>query len=305
MFTFQDQTTWLQKKTGDYSAERKAIFQQDLNEGATLFMNRLARKFNKEFRTTDIKAGQQYYQLPYDVLRPSGIRIKSGSIWYGLGSGLTLISSEDQWNGLNMQAISSSAPQYVYIRGANEIGIWPIPTANVVKGLEVSHEPQHVDLAADDFTTGKLAVTNGSVTITHSATGFKKSHVGMHLQVSGDGKDYRIAGYVSTSVMSLENYYEGDTVAISPGVDFRIGPVMKIPKGYQKAPCYYAMEQHELGNEDEKAAATWAGLFQGAVEECKETYGRSTSRMGVRNNPQSRQRKGRGWIDLQPPVTYP
>lgn len=301
MFTFQDQTTWLQKKTGDTSAERKAIFQQDLNEGATLFMNRLGRKFNKEYRTTGIKAGQQYYQLPYDVLRPSEIRVKFGSLWYSP----QLIVSEAQWNSLNMQAISDSVPQFYYIRGANEIGLWPIPNANVSGGLEISHEPQHVDLAADDFTTGKIAVTNGSVTITHSATGFKKSHVGMHLQVAGDGKDYRIAGYISSSQLSLENYYEGDTVAISPGVDFRIGPVMKIPKGYQKAPCYYAMEQYQLGEEDEKQAAQWAARFQGAIEECKETYSRSTSRMGVRKGPATRQRKGRGWIDLQPPVTYP
>jgi hypothetical protein len=144
-----------------------------------------------------------------------------------------LITSEEEWNDLNSVPTTSSIPTHYYIRGFNEIGLYPTPKSNVTGGMIVSHEPQHILLTQDDFTqastpAGTVTVNNGNVAITHSAAAFTQQMVGRWLQITDgtDGKWYKVAAFVSASVLNLENYYEGLS---GSGKSFRIGEVMKIP----------------------------------------------------------------------------
>lgn len=297
MLTFQDQYTMAQNITGDVSSAQLVLFKRDINEGGAMFLNRLGRKFNKEYKTTSLEEDRQYYQMASDVLRISEVRVLHGSFYYTP----QLVTSEEEWNVLNATTVSSSYPLYYYIRGFNEIGLYPIPSADVEDGLSVSYEPQHVDSTAADYTTGTITVTNDSITITHSGTGFTPQMVGRFLQVTDgtDGKWYRIAAYVSSSSMELENYYEGIS---GSGRTFRIGEVMKIPQAYQDAPVFYALDRYYLSQSDMTASDRFSMRFDDKVKSAKATYGRSTSKMGV-NRPGV---KGRpSWIDLTPPVTYP
>lgn len=297
MITFQDQYEELQRKTGDYSTARLLVFKQDLNVAGARLLNMYARKQNREYRTTSLVEDQQYYQKPFDVLRVSRVRILISSTWYPL----KLITSEDDWDALNQTEQSSSVPEFFFIRGDSEIGIWPIPPANVTNGMEIGYEPQHVDLSAEDYITGTVAVTNGSVTVTHSGTGFTAAMVGRFIQFGGGGKYYRIGGYTSTSVVTLENYYEGVTAGASA---FRIGEVMKIPNGYQKAPTAYALREYYAEKENLKMTSLYGGEWKDLIKELKSTYGRSTSKMGTDKRP-LKHRASNNWIDRQPPVTYP
>lgn len=297
MLTFSDQTTLFQQISNDYSAATLVMAKRDINEGGAMFLNRLGRKFNKEYLTTSLVASQQYYQMSSSTLRISEIRCLNGSNYYVPN----LVTSEEEWNELNSIALTGSYPTDYYIRGFNEIGLYPTPKSNVTNGLLVSHEPQHIDLTQDDFTTGTVTVTNGSVTVTHSATGFTAQMVGRWLQVT-DGSDrnwYRIASFVSSSVVSLENYFEGVS---GSGRSFRIGEIMKIPQAYQDAPVYYALERYYLTQNDPRTAPLYSQRFDAKVKSAKETYAHSTSRMGVKTR-----RKGRkpSWIDLTKPIVYP
>jgi hypothetical protein len=298
MQTFPDHYQALQKKTGDFSATRLATFKTDLNEGATQFMNRLGRKVNREYITSSLKSNRQYYQMPYGCLRVYTLRVKVGSSWYTPDP----VFSEDQWNDLNANNNTSTIPLYYFIRGFNEIGLWPIPSLDNTNAMEVSYDPAHIDLTADDYIVGKVTVTNGQVTVVGIGTTFTDTMVGRWIQLTNDGKSYRISGFIDATHLSLENYYEGDTVA-APGSNYRIGEVFKIPKGYQKAPQHYAMEQYYLEKEDDRMTALYSGYFERLIKEAKSTYGTSTGRMGVKTRITSR--KGRGWIDNQPPVSYP
>lgn len=297
MLTFQDQYTMFQQITQDYSAAGLVIAKRDINEGGAMFLNRLGRKFNKEYLTASTVAGQQYYQFPSEILRISEIRVLNGSYYYQP----RLVTDELEWNNLNSIVVSGNVPMYYYVRGFNEVGLYPKPSAAVTNGLVVSYEPQHVDLTQDDFITGTITVSNGAVAITHSAAGFTQNMIGRWFQVNDgtDGKWYKIASFTSTSVVNLENYYEGIS---GSGRSFRIGEVMKIPNAYQDAPVYFAAERFYMTQNDQRTAPIFAARFDARVKSAKETYGRSTSRMGVKSR-----RDGRGprWIDLTKPVIYP
>lgn len=302
MLTFQDQWTMMQQIANDYSAASLIMFKRDINEGGAMFLNRLGRKFNKEYLTANLADGRQYYQMSSQTLRISEIRCLNGTNYYTP----QLVASEEEWNTLNNVSIESSIPTHYYIRGFNEIGLYPIPSANVTSGLVVSHEPQHIELTQDDFDqtdspAGTLTVNSGAVAITHSGSGFTPQMVGRWMQVTDgtDGKWYRIGAYVSTSVLNLENYYEGIS---GSGRNFRIGEVMKIPNAYQDAPVYYGLDRYYLTQNDSRTAASYLQRFDLKVKSAKETYAHSTSRMGVKTR-----RSGRkpNWIDLTKPVVYP
>jgi hypothetical protein len=297
MLTFQDQYQMVQQIANDFSAANLVIFKRDINEGCAMFLNRLGRKFNKEYLTANLVASQQYYQFASEILRISEVRVKNGTVYYEP----QLVTSELEWNAINNVSTTGNVPLYYYVRGFNEVGFYPIPSASVTDGLIVSYEPQHVDLTKDDLTTGTLTVTNGAVAITHSGTSFTPEMVGRWMQVTDgtDGKWYKIASYSSTSVLNLENYYEGIS---GSGRTFRIGEVSKIPQAYQDAPVYYALDRYYQMQNDQATAPMYQKRFDAKVKSAKETYAHSTSRMGIKTR-----RNGRkpSWIDLTNPVVYP
>lgn len=302
MFTFEDQYKLWQAIANDVSPSGLINAKRDINEGCVVFMNRLGRKFNKEYLTANLVSGQQYYQFSAEVLRLSEGRFLNGSNYYTP----ELVTDELEWNRLNSISTSGNYPTHYYIRGFNELGVYPIPNANVTKGVIMSYEPQHVDLTQDDFTqastpAGTLTVNNGAVAITHSASAFTPQMVGRWLQVTDgtDGKWYKIAAYVSSSVINLENFYEGIS---GSGRNFRIGEICKIPNGYQDAPVYYALDRYYQQQNDQRTAPLYQQRFDMKVKSAKETYGRSTSRMGVKSRRMGRKPR---WIDLTKPVIYP
>lgn len=301
MLTFQDQYQMVQQIANDFSPASLIFFKRDVNEGCAMFLNRLGRKFNKEYLTANIVNGQQYYQFPSEVLRISESRFLQGTNYYSPD----LITNEEEWNKLNAITTSGAFPTKYYIRGFNELGVYPVPNANITSGVIISYEPQHVDLTQDDVTdvssSGTLTVNANNIAVTHSGTGFTQNMVGRWLQITdgSDGKWYKIAAFVSTSVVNLENYYEGIS---GSGRTFRIGEVSKIPQGYQDAPVYYALDRYYLTQNDMRTAPVYSQRFDAKIKSAKETYARSTSRMGVKSR-----RSGRNpsWLDLTKPVIYP
>jgi hypothetical protein len=298
MLTFEDQYTIFQKVSKDYSAEGLEDAKRDINEGGAQFLNRLGRKFNKEYITASLTATEQYYQLPGDVLRISEIQCKSGNNWYTP----ELVASELEWNRINSMSSTGNIPTHYYIRGFNEIGVYPVPSTTVTDGIKISYEPQHVELTQADYATGTVSVVNGSVDITHSGSGFNQSMVGRYFHVTdgSDGRWYRIASFTSTSSLKLENFYEGVTGSRA----FRIGEVMKIPQGFQKAPVDYALSVFYETEGSAKDSEKYLLRFERALKQAKKSYAHSTSRQGTKKSA-AFSNPGRGWIDYTNPVTYP
>lgn len=293
MLTFQDQYEMAQQITNNYSSDQLVVFKRDINEGGAMFLNRLGRKFNRQYKTANLEDGKQYYQFPADVIRISEVSCVSGSFVYHP----ELVTSEEEWILLNQVNITGNYPTHYFIRGFNEVGLYPIPSADVTNGITVSYEPQLVELTQDDI-VGNITVTNDSITITGS--GFTPQMVGRMFQVTDgtDGNWYRISAYVSGSSLQLENYFQGITGTRAS----RIGQAMNIPQAYQDAPVYYAVDRYYLTKNDQASALQFSKRFDMKIKSAKETYGRSTSRMGVKSR---RIRKYRPWSDAPPAITYP
>lgn len=298
MYTFQDQCKLAQRLAKDYSSAQLSIFKLDINNGAAQFLNRFGTKTNRGTSYTDVKANQQFYQFQYEVLRPSHIRVQNGSFWYSP----ELITSEDEWNKINALTPTATFPIFWYVRGYREVAIYPTPSQDETKGLELTFQPEHIEMTMDDFTTGTVTVTEGDTTLTHSDTGFIPAMVGTWLQITDgtDGRWYRVSAYVSSSVLTLENYFEGVSGA---GRAFRLGQIMQIPQGYQDAPVYDALKLYSLSQKDKVSAADFDNRFETKLKLAKATYGKSTTSSGVRKNEYLKRKPS--WIDLTPPVSYP
>jgi len=144
-------------------------------------------------------------------------------------------------------------PTYAFVRGFNEIGLWPTPSQTTTNGLIISYEPRLVDMVVDDITAGTASVTNGSPLVTLSTSIVPTGVSGMWFNVNDgtDGNWYQVASYGSSTTFNLANNYQGLTGATAT---YSLGQVSDLPEDYHMALPYFAAynfflkrKRHELG----------------------------------------------------------
>jgi len=268
--TYSDMQDIAQEVVGLTDAATLTKLKRDMNVGASLFLAALGREFNRKARFTDLVADQQYYQLPEDGQKLKEVVASSG----GWDVPLEQIPDEHAWRMLNMTTVTGQ-PTHYFIKGYDELGLFPIPGATITDGLELVFSPKHVELTQDDYVTGTLAVTNGSQTVTGTGTTFTSKMEGQWLQVTDgtDGNWYRVSEFNSTTVLTLENFYQGTS---GSSKTFRIGQVVDIPEEHQEAPSDYACYRHFLKRGDPVKADTFKTLFDAAIASAKDQYGSTT-----------------------------
>lgn len=280
MFTFGQLISGTQELTGDYSLDSLAALKRRLNT-ANKKVNAIVRRYvTRTSKTTDTVAGQVYYQLPEDCVRVSGVIV----IRDGKEYPLTEVADETTWRQINLtQYAMSDLPGLFFVRGMDEVGIYPATSDATVDGLEVYYEPRQPQLTKDDFTTGTVTVAQGSQLINHSGTGFSQDMIGRYFQTTdGDGLWYRISGFNSTSQLVLEQYYQGMS---GSGRAFIIGEAPIIPEEYHESLMDYAAWRHFLGRKDKQTADTYKDLWDAAIEELQENYGNKTTSMVLDDIP--------------------
>jgi hypothetical protein len=280
--TYSEQQEIAQEIIGLRDAATLTVIKRDINIGATMFLTLLGRDYNRKARFTDLVASQQYYQLPEDGQKLKQAVANTGG-WF---VPLEQIPSENAWRKMNMMTVTGQ-PSHYFIKGNDELGLYPIPSATVADGLELVFSPKHIELTQDDYETGTLTVVNGSQTITGVGTTFTAKLVGQWLQVTDgtDGNWYRISEYTSATSLELENYYQGTSGSAK---SYRIGQVADLPEEYLEAPVDYAVYRHFLKRGDQSKAATFKTLFDTAVDMAKETYGQATDNQVINAEPDYR-----------------
>jgi hypothetical protein len=241
---------------------------QDINQGLRLFKNAARRYWTRAEKQTNIVANQQYYQMPPDCVRVTQIRVNLN----GLTLPLVEIDSEEKWNKINViPSATINMPTYYFVKGANEIGLWPTPATNATNGLLVSYEPRLVDMTLDDLTTGTVSVTNGSTAVTLVGTTVTSKVVGQWFQVTDgtDGNWYQITAFVDNTHVTLGNDYAGAT---SASATYIIGQAADIPEDYHMALIYYACYNFFLKRKDSGQALNYKSLFDDLLQQFKETY---------------------------------
>jgi hypothetical protein len=275
MITFQGSYEKCQAISGDTSAATLLTFKTDINQGSKKFNAAIGNYFTRRSKSASLTADQQYYQLPPDCIRVIGVDFLQSANGRRFPV-LEQIRSEYAWRQLNSNQQSGSLISYYFVKGADEIGLFPIPSTTISSGLIIYYEPVAAKLTQDDYTTGTVTVTNGSQTVTHSGTGFTQEMVGRGFEVT-DGSSlysYKIAGFTSSSVLTLEEPYVGYSGASKT---FVIGETFTFPEEYHDAPTDYALYRYfEMKNNPERAAYHKAN-FTAAVDEAKERYASSSS----------------------------
>lgn len=270
MRTFQDMYTEAADITGDSSATTLVSIKGWINQAKNIFNSSVRHHITRESRTANIVAAQQYYQLPRECIRPTGIVVD--------GDPMIEIKSEQRWREVNSMTSSGTATHF-FIRGAGEIGLWPIPSASITSGLEVYFETKEKDMTQADYTTGTVTVANGDQTIVHSAGGFTASMVGRYFSVTDgtDGFYYKIGAYTDVNTLELENVYEGASGAAKT---FKIGESTQIPEEYQESLIDYACYRYYMRQKDDKIALEYKMLFEDAIERARMEYApKTTSRV--------------------------
>src|SRR5215469_12479015 len=122
----------------------------DINQALRLFMNSARRYWTRKEVTTDLVEGQQYYTFPEDMVRITEVRANTG----GYNWPLVQVDSEALWNRFNVIPSNTViVPQFYFVRGRNEIGLYPTPSQDQAAGLIVSYEPRMPDMSVDDTTS--------------------------------------------------------------------------------------------------------------------------------------------------------
>lgn len=246
---------------------------QDLNQALRLFKNASRRYWTRKEVTADLVASQQFYTFPEDMVRITEVRVNSS----GLNFPVNQVDSEAMWNRINIiPAMTINLPMYYFVRGYNEIGLWPIPSQATSAGLVVSYESRLKDMSLDDTTNLSIGVTQGSQTITSAANGFLSNMVGMSFTVTDgtDGNWYPIITYVSAATLTLENFYQGITETASSCI---IGQVPDIPEDYQLGLVYFAAYNFFLKRKDNATATMYKALFEDLLTQYREVYAAKTT----------------------------
>lgn len=251
----------------------------DINQGLRIFKNASRRYWTRKEVTTNLVANQQSYTFPEDMVRITTVRVLSG----GLYIPITMVDSEELWNRLNLvPAMTVGMPTSGFIRGRNELLLYPLPAANVTNGLIASYESRLRDMSMEDITPN-FNVTNNSVTIVaNGSTPFTQNMVGSWFSVTdgSDGNWYQLVGYTDSSHMTIENVYQGPTSTAVAGI---IGQAPDIPEDYHLGPAYFAAYNYYLIHKDAGQSADYKVLYEDLLKQYRQNYAAKTTGVTQQN----------------------
>lgn len=274
ILTFNQNYLSLQQITGDTSASMLVFFKRWLNHGKNILAADLGRYYTRKEVTFDLTISQQYYQMPEDCVRMTGVVATVNSIAYPLEE----VQSEQDWRYLNATTTSTATiPTHFFVRGADEFGLYPIPAATVSLGGSLYYEARERDFTQDDYTTGTVTMTAGSAAVAGAGTTFTANMVGRSLNVtdgSADGMWYKIATYVGAGSITLDNNYGGSS---GGGKSFLIGEVSQLPEDTHEYPLDYAMWQYSKSRRDPGAAKEYKAIWDDDLATARKRYARKTS----------------------------
>lgn len=228
-------------------------FKLNIGQRYQMVLARMANYMTQQPKTASTVANQQFYAYPLNTINVEDVVVTVGSVNYPL----EIINSQKQWDTINSLQIQPTAiPQFFFPR-RDDFGIWPIPTDAYTITFNYHYRDRGLQIA--DYNTGTITTTNGSTTVTGSATSFGAYMVGLWLQVTdatttGWGYWYRIGSYSSTTSISLEQYWQ--TASLS-GVTYRIGQLPEIPEEGHIMLCDGATADFYAGMRSEIQQATW------------------------------------------------
>lgn len=210
---------------------------QTINDGIRYLVNRFYVDQRTDASLTTI-AATSTYKVPYNFKQMVDVFITVGSVRY------TLVEcpTREFFDRLNYISYSSDVPMYWFVFNG-QLNIYPTPASNGNVITQV-YKIRSTDLTQADYTTGTIALTNGSTTVTGSGTTFTAAMGTSNYWIqpaapTGDGNWYQLESFTSTTVLTMVNKYQGATAS---GMSYTIGQVSILPEQYQDLPIYRALQ---------------------------------------------------------------
>lgn len=282
-----------QNWSGDKSATMLINLKELLNLGYKDILQTFTGEETEDVRTTSTQLGIRAIKLAPNYIRMHSVTATIGSQVH------TLVEEESQerFNERLYLNRNSSRPEVYFLRprfgvGGTELLLDPIPSTTSTT-ITINYAANARDLSQDSYATGTIVATNGSVTITGSGTTFTQAMVGRYIQVSdvtGDGNWYRITGFTSATVLTIENKYDGITTS---GKAFVIAEIFSLPEDMHMLPIYYTMMHYYLGyrqDKDEKRLALWETRYDKGMAIAEKKYKRKGKNTVLRDKA-----KTTGW----------
>lgn len=276
MLTFTQRKQMAAKKCGIHYEENEMDYiVQNINNADKLFQNAARRPWTRKEKRADLTTDKQYYQIASDMYRVADVRCRQAND-SNVIMPLTEVRSEHEWNKMNSYPHSGMFPTHYFIRGNDEIGIYPKPAENITKGLIVTYEPRIRDMGVEDIPFHASVVQNSNEIIAVEADIFAPYMEENWYAFRTDGKDgnyYKIQKVIDGQHALLENNYLGISTANAP---FTIGQVPPYPEEFHEAAVNYACFNFFAMRKDTDSAAMYRTLFNEALEQYKSRYGNKT-----------------------------
>jgi len=256
-YTFSDlQTAFLQRSgnAGSIDTTLLDFFKRSLAARYQMAFSEVTNRQTYITKTASTVANQQYYHFPPGMVNLEGATVEIGGVNYPVITD----DSQLQWDLTNTVLLSVQAlPRFIFPR-RDDFGIWPIPQS--VYTITITYPQRDRSLGVVDYTTGTVAVTQNSQTVTGSGGAtFTSAMIGRWFVMDdtskqGEGYWYRISAVPTSSTLTLETSYEGVSAS---GATYRIGEVPELPEELHSILVDGVLADYYSGPRSDIQKATW------------------------------------------------
>lgn len=274
MFTFQDLYTRVQLNAGiDSGNSTEVQLSKDLVNQAHKYYAALENwEWTEDDFTFTTTSSQSTVKLPVDYRKVISFKLTVGTTDYVP----KYIPDPVKFDEMNYagSTVTSDYPIYYTVR-KNRLYVYPtIATAGNTGTILYQKRP--LDMTAAEYTTGTITtLANGSTTVTASGTTFTPAMVGRYLQITSDGQWYKIAGFTSTTVITLDLPYEGTSIAAGSET-FVISEISLLPEEFQDLLWMRALGQYYTLKGDEQRLKFYTDECSLLLTEMKKKYASRT-----------------------------
>lgn len=225
--------------------DTKTFIKREINNTVADLFNLLKKyKLQPPPYTESTVVNQTYYNNRPGLSKITSLTVNTGTY----RPPLRIVESEDEWNRLQQVPSVSGWPIAVFPR-RDTYGIYPTPQAVYIMTITGIWIP--VNMTADDYNAGTIAVTNGNANIVGTATTFAASMVNSWLAATDSNhvpneNFYRIASFTNATHIAVDRNIIDTTAS---GLTYIIGQSPEIPEElhqfipYRVGATYYGLRR--------------------------------------------------------------
>lgn len=271
MYTLGGLLTECFYQTLDDTAKNKTAAIRRINDIHRLYCAGGDYYWLESFFTSVTVAGQQQYDFPVNYRKIKTAKVTVGSTEYPLME----VVNPQEWDWLNsITTYESNIPTHYHIRN-KKLYLYPTPSQDA-NTITLFYLKSPKDMVVEDYSTGTIAVTNGSATVQGTGTSWnnpQNAKVGSMINIADEW--YEIQSITDADTLVLTYAYQGTTDA---SMNYVIGDVPLIPEDFQSVIWMKYVEEYFARKKNSEKSNEWKSQRMEVEQRLKEsTASKSTS----------------------------